>query len=60
MTILANTGFLRLGRWTAQVYLEWKLPDLWIGCFWMRCEGMLNIWICLLPCLPVHIKIVSK
>jgi hypothetical protein len=33
------------------------LPDCWIGVFWKRSEDILHIWICLLPCIPLHIQI---
>lgn len=45
------------------VQLEWKPQDLWIGIFWRRdpyaVEQPLafrryDIWLCLLPCLPLH------
>lgn len=45
---------------------EWKLQDLWIGVFWKttRCrtdEGekpfATDIWICLLPCVPLHVTV---
>lgn len=45
-------------------HFEWKLPDLWIGVFWRShreeiygAERLLSreIWICLLPCLPLCI-----
>lgn len=39
--------------------LEWKLQDLWIGVFWRRgawSQGTnWDVWICLLPCLPLHL-----
>lgn len=44
------------------VRLEWKPADLWIGAYWetQRYIGKpraasLHIWICVLPCLPIHI-----
>lgn len=45
------------------VALEFKLPDFWIGVFWKTCEEVspmftarrIDIWACLLPCLPVHV-----
>ena len=46
------------------ISLEFKLQDLWIGVFWntdnlITDEGKkpfkTDIWICLLPCLPIHI-----
>lgn len=38
------------------VGIEWKLADLWVGMFlkW-RDFATLDIWICLLPCIPIHI-----
>lgn len=51
------------------VRLELKWEDLWIGVFWKRQnhdKGLLwekplefktlDIWICVLPCLPLHIR----
>jgi hypothetical protein len=39
---------------------EWKLADLWIGVFWKRSNGLackvLDVWICLLPCVPLHLR----
>lgn len=42
------------------VALEWKLADLWVGAFFKidrEYDGAhkLEVWICLLPCLPIHI-----
>ena len=37
--------------------LEFKVEDLWIGIFWKREELNLDIWVCLLPMLPIHLKI---
>ena len=52
------------------VALEFKLEDCWVGLFWKRTRalrrgvassqgcvgyvGRVDVWICLLPCLPVH------
>lgn len=48
-----------------KVRLEFKLADMWVGAFWRRGRyfndetGLtvktLEIWICLLPCLPIHV-----
>lgn len=46
--------------------LEWKVEDCWVGVFWKRAEILVwpmrqasevSIWICLLPCLPIHITL---
>jgi hypothetical protein len=52
--------------------VEFKLPDFWIGVFWKhttvpiigRPPGTVNIftdiWICLLPCLPLHLTFARR
>lgn len=48
--------------------VEWKLEDCWVGVFWKRSPpertllllGLpslprVDVWICLLPCLPLHV-----
>jgi len=46
------------------ISLEFKIEDCWVGAFWktnniQTVEGDVkfstDIWICLLPCLPIHI-----
>lgn len=49
-------------RTPIHVRLEFKLEDAWIGVFWKRTpQGReakkTDIWVCLVPCLPVHITI---
>ena len=39
---------------------ERKLQDAWVGAFWKRTHvdpdiWVLDLWICLLPCLPLHL-----
>lgn len=34
--------------------LEFKLSDLWIGAFWKTSGHCLDLWVCLLPCVPLH------
>jgi hypothetical protein len=47
------TRDIRLGRcW--RVALEFKLADMWIGVYWDRRPVHLDIWICLVPCFPLH------
>jgi hypothetical protein len=49
--------------------LELKVEDLWIGIFWKHGyanfdEGpkrmWTDIWICLVPCVPLHVTILYK
>ena len=34
------------------VRIEFKKQDFWIGAYW----DSSNIWICLIPCFPIHIS----
>lgn len=42
------------------VKLEFKLQDFWMGIFWKTTINIygfkhLDVWICILPTLPIHI-----
>lgn len=45
-----------------QIRLEFKLADCWIGVFWRRERPgrdlvyHWDVWICLIPCLPLHLS----
>ena len=49
-----------------KIKVEFKLQDFWIGGFWKIEEefgqgesiAYLHIWICLIPCFPIHIKLI--
>jgi len=36
--------------------MEWKLEDFWVGASWRRQPGHLQVWACLVPCLPIHLS----
>lgn len=44
---------------------EFKLQDCWIGAYWKRIESssvscervQVDVWVCLLPCLPLHVRL---
>jgi len=38
-----------------KIRFEFKLQDFWIGLFWKKLENQTDIWICLIPCFPIHI-----
>jgi len=38
------------------VRFEWTLADLWVGVFWRRERYSLDVWVCLLPCIPLHLQ----
>jgi hypothetical protein len=49
-----------------KINLEFKLADMWIGIFWRTQENPLDkrhiteIWICIIPCLPIHIQLTQS
>jgi hypothetical protein len=43
-----------------RVRIELKPQDLWIGAFWRTEQAeygstVTHLWICLLPCIPIHL-----
>lgn len=40
--------------------LEFKPADLWVGAYTAQNGGMRHVWVCLLPCLPVHVSWVGR
>lgn len=34
--------------------LEFKAQDAWIGAFWKRGTDRFDLWVCLVPCFPLH------
>lgn len=40
--------------WCAQ--FEFKLADFWIGIFWKRRGNCVDLWLCLLPCVPLNVS----
>lgn len=45
---------LRFDGWS--VRLQWRPRDLWVGVYWVTDGHCLDAWVCLLPCLPVHVS----
>lgn len=37
------------------VRLLWEPRDVWVGVFWTEADGLLLVYICLVPCLPLVI-----
>lgn len=37
--------------------LEFKPQDLWIGAFWKTIGHCFDLWICIIPCVPIHVTI---
>lgn len=36
------------------IRLEFKLQDMWCGLFWINRKEYIDVWICIIPCLPIH------
>lgn len=53
---LLHVGPMVRTRREIHVELEWKLQDFWIGAFWKRTGNCIDLWVCLLPCVPLHIS----
>lgn len=47
-------GSFRFVGWHAK--FEWKPADLWIGAYWKRIGNCVDLWLCLLPCIPLHLS----
>lgn len=35
---------------------EWNYHDLWVGVFWKDDGLTLDVYICILPCIPLHLQ----
>jgi hypothetical protein len=35
---------------------EWKLQDLYIGCYWKKQNYLLDLWIVLIPTITLHLR----
>ncbi len=42
------------------IRLEFKLQDCWIGLYWKRDQDRLHVWLCVLPCVPLHIELTRR
>lgn len=40
--------------WNAQ--FEFKIQDCWMGFFWKRTGSCVDLWVCFVPCLPLHVS----
>lgn len=43
-------------KWLWMVGVEWKPVDLWVGAFWKTTPWRFDLWVCLLPMLPLHVS----
>lgn len=43
--------------WRVVAQLQWEPRDLWIGLFWRLSDGVLHVYICVVPLVPLHVTI---
>ena len=43
-----------------RVQIKFEPRDLWVGVYWERRFGFLNIYVCLLPMLPIKLSFRRK
>ena len=46
--VQTKTGFIK-------VILGFEIRDLWVGVYWKRYPKSVDVYACLLPCLPLNI-----
>lgn len=49
------TPWYRCKGWIFRANFEFKLQDLWVGIFWKKLGHTVDVWICLIPCVPIHV-----
>lgn len=42
------------------VSLEFKLQDMWRGVYWHNSKYVFEMWVCYVPCLPIHLQAVKQ
>lgn len=42
------------------IRVELKKEDAWVGVFWRRAGTRLDVWVCLIPFVPIHYWYYSK
>lgn len=47
-------------RPTLKVQFQWELRDLWVGLFWRKTQIALHLYVCIVPCVPLHVTILRK
>lgn len=49
MKLLFKLNFIIWG-----IDFEFKLQDFWIGLYWENRNHDIDIWLCIIPCFPIH------
>jgi hypothetical protein len=57
MRILVNPRKLTR-RWRVQ--WEFKPQDCWVGAYWADHGGYVDVWVCLVPCFPIHFWTIER
>lgn len=40
--------------------LEFKLQDMWVGLYWNDNKYVFDVWLCIVPMLPIHFRVLKS
>lgn len=60
MTIGRVSRWRKVGLLSWRWCIEFKLEDFWIGFFWKRSGTFFDLWICAVPCVPLHVQWIKE
>ncbi len=52
MKVLLQTPWYLTFGWFIRI--EWVPQDCWVGLHWKNTKDRIDIWLCLIPCFPIH------
>ena len=55
--VSGDDAMLLIDRPRVKVRFYFERRDLWVGLFWYYSFGVRHFYVCVLPCLPLHITI---
>jgi hypothetical protein len=48
------------GTRRVKIKLKFEPRDIWIGVYWTITSNVLHIYVCIVPLLPIHIRLGSE
>lgn len=49
-----------IDRPTLKAQLQFEPRDLWVGVFWRKTDIAVHVYLCLIPCIPLHITVLRR
>ncbi|KKL67821.1 hypothetical protein LCGC14_2131120 [marine sediment metagenome] len=49
-----------INRLALKVQIQWEPRDWWVGTFWRKTEIAVHLYVCIVPCLPLHVTILKR